>query len=314
MYMIRVGFVLLSHTDPDQLLNLTDVLIELYDAPPIVCHHDFSQAPLEKRLFPSNVRFVDRHLPTFWGGFSIIPAALAALRLLMSGPNPPDWFYLLSGSDYPTMASERAISVLASTNYDAFIDHREISYRNDAKDGSDGPPTGFARPSYKTLAYKRYCAVAVPRPSLAMPFAFPPVGRSYLRNPAWRSIFTAPFGPAFRCFAGEHWFTANARAADVLLAQTDRSLQLARHLSSRECPEECYYHSILANAPLKLHNNNLRYISWPTPDAWHPKTLDVTDLPAIENREAHFARKIAYRSELMNELNRKLGVGLHVRS
>lgn len=308
--MIRVGFVLLSHSAPDQLLALARVLTELYDEPPIVCHHDFGQAPLDKTLYPSNVRFVEPHFPTFWGGFSIVPAALAAIDLLMRAPDPPDWFYLLSGSDYPTLAPEKLLSVLSSTQSDVFIDHREIRYRNETATSPDRGPTGFARPSYNALAYKRYCAVAVPRPSIAKPFSFPPVGRSYMQNPAWRAIFPAPFGPDFCCFAGEHWFTANARAARALLAQTEQSRRLLHHLRSRECPEECYYHTILANAPLRLENNNLRYIDWPSADAWHPRTLDIEDLPAIESSGAHFARKVAYRSDLMSELNRRIGIRL----
>jgi Core-2/I-Branching enzyme len=307
--MIRVGFVLLSHTCPEQILALTQVLTELYDAPPIVCHHDFDQAPLSKNMFPSNVRFVEPHFPTCWGCFSIVPAALAAINLLMRGANPPDWFYLLSGSDYPTIAPEKALSILASSDNDVFIDHREIHYRREAVMRADEQSTGFMRPSYNSLAYKRYCAVAVPRPSLAKPLSFPPVGRAYLRHPAWRSVFPAPFGSGFRCFAGEHWFTANARAAEILLTETTQSTQLFQHLRTRECPEECYYHTVFANAPLKLENRNLRYIEWPSSEAWHPKTLAASDLPAIDDSQAHFARKVVYNSDLMHELNRKLGVG-----
>jgi len=310
--MIRIGFVLLTHSEPDQVLALTQVLSELYDGPPIVCHHDWSQCPLDKSLFSSNVRFVEPHFRTFWGCFSIIPAAITGIRLLMRGPKPPDWFYLLSGSDYPTLSPDRVVSTLTEAQCDAFIDHREILYRSDAPRGLDETRTGFARPSYPSLAYKRYVAIAVPRPSKAKPFSIPPVGRSYLYHPAWRSVFPGPFDNGFRCFAGEHWFTANGKAADILLSETARSRRLFDYLRQRECPEECYYHSVLANAPLKLSTNNLRFIDWPTSDAWHPKTLTVEHMSAIERREAHFSRKVAYGSELMVELNRKLGTSLHV--
>jgi hypothetical protein len=310
--MIRIGFVLLTHSEPDQVLALTQVLSELYDGPPIVCHHDFTQCPLDKSLFSSNVRFVEPHCRTFWGCFSIIPATIAGIRMLMGGPNPPDWFYLLSGSDYPTLSPGDVLSKLGETLIDAFIDHREIFYHSDATDGLEETRTGFARSSYPTLAYKRYVAVAVPRPSKAKPFSIPPVGRSYLHHPAWRSVFPGPFDEGFRCFAGEHWFTANGKAAEILLSETAQSRRLFDHLRQRECPEECYYHSLLANAPLKLSTNNLRYIDWVTSDAWHPRTLTVEDMPAIERCEAHFSRKIARGSDLMAELNRKLRKAVYV--
>ena len=70
--MTAIGFVLLTHSDPGQALTLAQVLSDLYGNPPIVCHHDFSQCPLDKSQFPANVRFVEPHFSTFWGCFSIV--------------------------------------------------------------------------------------------------------------------------------------------------------------------------------------------------------------------------------------------------
>jgi hypothetical protein len=308
--MIEVGFVLLTHSEPDQVLRLARVLTELYDAPPIACHHDFSQCPLDKDRFPQNVHFVEPHYPTFWGCFSIIPAAIAGMRSLLEKRNPPDWLYLLSGSDYPAASPDAVRSMLGETRFDAFIDHREIGCAGPIAVENESELTGFSRSSYRSIAYRRYCAVAVPRPSLKKPLAFPPVGRTYLNHPMWRSMLGGPFSNEFRCFAGEHWFTANAQAAAILVQETEVSKRLWAHLQTRESPEECYYHSILGNAPLRLSGDNLRYIDWPSVDAWHPRTLTLADLLAIVRSGAHFARKTAHGSELTNALDRICGVGL----
>ena len=42
----KVGFVILSHAYPDQVLRLAKTLTAMFDGPPVVCHHDFTQAPL----------------------------------------------------------------------------------------------------------------------------------------------------------------------------------------------------------------------------------------------------------------------------
>jgi hypothetical protein len=280
----------------------------MYDRPPIVCHHDFDQCALDKSLFSSNVRFVEPHFATFWGGFSIIPAALAGIRLLMHGENPPDWFYLLSGSDYPVMSPDRVQETLAQSTFDAFIDHREIRFNEVPVNVASDNDTGLSRRSYLSVAYRRYCAVAIPRPSLAKPWAIPPVGRIYARHPFWRTIVSGPFSKSFRCYAGEHWFAANRKAADLLLAETEQSKRLLTHLRRRESPEECFYHSILGNSTLKLSSDNHRYIDWPTSDAWHPSTLTLADLSAIRDSGAHFARKVEDGSKLVSELNRLLGI------
>jgi hypothetical protein len=38
-----IGFIILSHDKPAQLLRLVRRLMKLYGDPPIVCHHDFSK-------------------------------------------------------------------------------------------------------------------------------------------------------------------------------------------------------------------------------------------------------------------------------
>lgn len=306
--MTRIGFVLLTHACPEQTLELVKALNRLYDGPLIACHHDFGQCPLDRSVFPDNVTFVNPHFTTFWGCFSIIPAALAGLRTLMEGKNPPDWVYLLSGSDYPTASSDEVRRLLAGTEVDAFIDHRRIDYNSlPARDEPD-ESTGFKRRSYLRLAYQRYCAVAVPRPGRDRPWAFPPVGHSYLFHPWWRAAIPSPFSKEFSCYAGEHWFTVNSRAAAVLLDCSLRARRLLAHLRKRESPEECFYHSILGNAPLRLSANNLRYIHWPAGSAWHPSTLSLEHLPEIRVSGAHFARKVAYDSPLISELDRLTGI------
>lgn len=310
--MIRVGFVLLSHTRPEQTLRLVQTLNILYDGPPIVCHHDFGQCPLDTSLFPDNAAFVIPHFKTFWGCFSIVPAALAGFRMLMHRRNPPDWIYLLSGSDYPSLSSDLVIRMLAQTKSDAFIDHREITYQGVEANGENGEATGFNRPSYLKLAYRRYCAVAVPRPGGERPWTFPPVGHSYLYHPLWRTLMPSPFSRQFRCYAGEHWFTVNSKAAEVLLDETQRAKSLLTYLRGRESPEECFYHSILGNAPLRLSQENLRYIHWPTSEAWHPSTLSTADLAKIQASGAHFARKVDHGSLLVQELDRLNGVSATV--
>src|SRR6185437_7916742 len=121
----KIGFIILSHSNPSQLLRLVRTLLKAYDEPSIVCHHDFGQCPFSPDDFPSSVQFVSPHVPTRWMQFSIVAASLAALELLYRNATP-DWFFLLSGTDYPTMRSETVIQELASNEADALLDYREV--------------------------------------------------------------------------------------------------------------------------------------------------------------------------------------------
>jgi len=64
---IKIGFAVLSHNEPEQVLRLVRGLNAMFGAPPIVCHHDFGKCSLDETVFPSNVRFVHPHFVTRWG-------------------------------------------------------------------------------------------------------------------------------------------------------------------------------------------------------------------------------------------------------
>src|SRR5215472_3231899 len=152
--MPSIGFLLLTHANEGQVLRLAETLSELFDDPPVVCHHDFSRTNVATSRFPSNVRFVRPHVKTNWGTISLVHAMLRALQTLYE-KDAPDWFYFLSGSDYPIKDCNVIVRELRSSPYDAYIrlqkiDHRRVPERVRLDTG--GPDSA----SYVRLAYQRY--------------------------------------------------------------------------------------------------------------------------------------------------------------
>jgi hypothetical protein len=302
----QIGFIILSHNNPQHLLRLVRRLQQMYDNPPIVCHHDFGQCNLRRDDFPSEVRFVTPHIDTRWGRFEVVSATLRSLELLYSNA-APDWFALLSGADYPTMGADGVLKGLSLSNADALIDFREA-----VKTAPSLPYTlpenpalaHFVSPGNLKISWNRYVGfnawVPIIRPG-------PRLGRYtiYLPFEAWGS----PFGPNFKCYYGDHWFTANRKAAEILLHPTDRHIRLRRHLQFRIVPEECYYHSVLGNAPgLNISKATKRFSEWLGGGA-HPQTLGLNDLPSIVSSKAHFARKFAPDTPVLDEIDKLLAEG-----
>ncbi|MBA2702649.1 MAG: hypothetical protein H0U60_02215, partial [Blastocatellia bacterium] len=124
---MKIGFAIISHHEPEQLLRLVQTINAMFGVPPIACHHNFALSSLNKALFPPNVRFVLPHEMTRLGHITVFNAALSALSLLRN-KDRPDWYILLSGSDYPARPADQIISDLSNSNYDAFLDNREILY------------------------------------------------------------------------------------------------------------------------------------------------------------------------------------------
>jgi len=288
---IKIGLAVLSHHQPHQLLRLMRTLNATFENPPIVCHHDFSKCALEDKLFPKNVRFIHPHLVTRWGHISVPLAALCAFRLLMES-DAPDWFVLLSGSDYPVRPAAQIIDELSGNEYDAYLDCREVLYR--ALPPGQTARCGFGRPEWIPLAYDRYFAVPLfwwPRLSRTLLLAGKfPLQKKYvfLRNPSILRWFQAE--PPQHIYGGDFWFQANRKAIERLL--NDPSLpDLVRYFRKRWNVDESLFHTVLCNqADLRICKDHKRYENW-SGDGKHPKWLEIADMPKILASGAHFARK-----------------------
>lgn len=289
---VKIGFAILSHDEPEQLLQLIRALNAMFGEPPIVCHYDFGKCSLDEAVFPMNVRFVHPHMATRWGHINVPLAALRAFSLLKEYAQP-DWFVLLSGSDYPVRPAETIEAELSNSNYDAYLDNREILYRA-IPPGQTAQDWGFGRPSWISLAYDRYCAVPLfwwPRPSKKLLFsgAFP-LQRKYvfIRNPSILRWIQSD-GPS-RIYGGDFWFQANQNAIDRLLR--DPSVpRLVQYYRKRLNVDESLFHTVLCSQPdLQICKDNKRYEDWSS-DGKHPKWLEVSDVPKIVASGAHFARK-----------------------
>ncbi len=285
-----IGFVLLTHTKPQQIYRLIAKLNSMFNAPPIVCHHDFSKCDLSVDTLPSNVTFVKPHIRTRWADFSLVEATLLGLQLISKNADVPDWTVLLSGSDYPIKTATQILAELTSSPYDAYIHHEEIKYKAYQRD-------------WQKNCFDRYCTTV-----LSLPFLDKKIRPITLKKRLRHPLFTTPFLPfskTLRCFAGSQWFCVNSRAVEYIIDFHSNKTALAQHYRRLMCADESYFQTILANAPhLKLQNDNLRYTHWLEGD-FHPKTLSMADLPDIMASSAHFGRKfdIDIDSQILDELD-----------
>jgi hypothetical protein len=301
------GFVILSHQDARQLGRLVRALNEIYDTPPIACHHDTSQASLEPADFPDNVTFVLPSFRTGWGKFSVVEASLASLQQLYDKADP-DWFTLLSASDYPTAPAAQVRSELSTSGADVLIDFREPGMGDleaAGRFGARNPMLGhFEAAGNRQMTPRRYLAAQLWFPVLRRSASGARLGRHTISLP-FRTPFH-PFTREFRCYYGDHWFAGSRRAATALLNSTPRERRLQTYLRRRACADECYYQTVLCNRPeLTIQRDSRRFAMW-NGGGGHPKTLDSGDLDAILASGAHFARKFAPGDAVLDRLDEVL--------
>jgi hypothetical protein len=286
---MKIGFAILTYNEPERLLRLVNSLNAVFSQPPIACHHDFGQCALDETAFPRNVRFVRPHLNTGWCHINTPLSALKAFRLLRE-EDEPDWYVLLSGSDYPVRKANEVVEDLSGAHYDLYMDHRAIRLGRNRPRGKS--KFGFGRTSWVALAYDRYCAIPfhMPFPTRALLAGKLEIQRRcfYIRNSQLVSLLR-PDRPS-RVYGGGFWIQANRRAMNRLLDFPDLA-KLVKYFGARPVPEESLFHTVLCNEPdLKICDDHKRYEDW-TGGGSHPKWLDVSDLPKIVESGAHFARK-----------------------
>ena len=286
--MPNIGFVILTHNNPEQLLRLTSTLSRAYGEQPIVCHHDFSQCPgLDVSRFPANVSFVENFVHTRWGKISVVEAGLLGMRTMCERRDVPDWIVLFSGADYPVRPPRLVLNELYSQPYDAYLSHQSLEYHPHLfdKEEIDCSPhdTRWVR-----KAYDRYVAVRLFYPAIRN--ARPAVGRLFVRNPRLLRWFHS-VGASVQCYGGDTWFTVNHKAACYLASETPAHRALLRYFAKRPIPEEAVFQTILCNNPdLRLSPHNKHYADWSNDDA-HPRALSLGHIHQIVASGAHFARK-----------------------
>ena len=312
-----LGFVVLSHKAPNQLLRLCRTLNKLYDNPPIACHHDFSQAELHKNLFPTNVHFVEEWMVTGWGKWSLVAATLSALRLLYTIADP-DYFFTISGADYPTARPESVRRDLLQSGADAFINAISLkeALSGNVKAG-DAHLAHHRLPHNIALERDHYLRAQLKIPILRIRppkhsttvEPYPRLGAMTVALP-----FDTPFSPFdenFQCYVGSQWFTGNRKVAAKLLNPAGKDLHLQKYYQKRVIPDESYFQTIICNDPdIVYEDRTFRYASW---HGAHPVDLKLKDLHDIMDSRAHFSRKFGPDTAIRDAIDRDLCVAVNTK-
>ena len=307
--MCKVGFVILSHSNPGQLLRLVTRLELMFGSGSIVCHHDFERAPFNTGTFPSTVEFVIPPLRTFWGHISLIYAELSALRILYEKADP-DWFYIVSGSDYPVMEASLIDRELQESPFDVYITFQPIR-----KARKPDTPRSSNREvkSWHDIARHRYFESMLAPDIVDAIESAPTVEHADQLLQEHRHTIVIPADrciPSYlQCYAGDHWITGNRKIAEILLKEGPLQKELFAFFQHCRIADEAMYQTLLCNTSgVRLAPTNKRYSDWTKSDG-HPKVLGLEDLPKVFASGAHFARKFGPTSSVLDVIDTAIDRG-----
>jgi Core-2/I-Branching enzyme len=118
--------------------------------------------------------------------------------------------------------------------------------------------------------------------------------RSFPRSGAWLGVRAcrSPFSPSFICQRGADWFTLSRRAVLAVEDFQRHRPDVLAYYRRTLIPTESYVQTILTNHPaLHLSRDYRRFTLWDQPHMTGPRVLRFSDLDAVTQSGADFARK-----------------------
>lgn len=282
----RVAFLILAHHQPRHVARLAAALA--HPDAQVFLHVDAKSdlGPFREALAGVDVTVVERRLPVFWGGFSIVAATLL---LLDEAVRAGDFarFCLLSDADFPLkppgeivrrlLASDREFlrvaESLASGGGRAAVERRHF---ND---------TALLNPRRMAGGGMRRRARRLARSAVGIANAVLP-----------RRVFPAGLVP----YKGSQWWSLTGACVAYVRDFVRRNPEYVRFHRHVHCPDEIFFHSLVKASPFAERISHdlgrpiddgvrgVHYVVW---KSGAPTVLRERDFPALAMSSALFARK-----------------------
>jgi hypothetical protein len=261
---MRLAYLILAHADPDHLARLISALRE--DRARFYVHVDKkTPKPVFEPLHSlPQTHFIPDRVDACWGGYSLVQATLNMLTAARSGSPAPDWYALMSGSDYPIRSNRALYDFLASS------DREHISLID--------MPTPDGRKSLARLERFHFEGSR----SRPMPKRVILNQTNLLLEKYYKRNYRRVLGD-IKPYASSQWWVLSRAAVDYILDFVAANPRLVRFYKHSVIPDEMFFHTILGNSAFRAKAaRNLTYADW-------TKGLSRNPAPLTEEHVARFA-------------------------
>jgi hypothetical protein len=285
---VRAAFLVTSHHDLRQLRRLVTVLTEADDRIKVYISHDLHG---EDGVLALQSDRCEVHLHQGGrGDFTQVERVLALLEAVEHGGGA-DSVTVLSGADYPARPIRDFLAFVENSG-DGLLHHFPAldDTRSDWR-------LHESRQRY-LFRWHRLCRISDRTRDLLHPLHALNYTQPLLRiNVAYGwlqfGLRRGHIPPGFHLHGGSAWFSLTWDAVEHVLKVCRTRPDLLDWGRQSIAIDEAFFHTILASAPHPdLVNDNARYIDFGTTDFGPPRTLDDSDLVAIDASGAYFVRKV----------------------
>jgi hypothetical protein len=278
---MKTAFLILAHKRPDMVARLAKRLVHPDTRLFVHVDRKAAIAPFQTAL-AGLAEFVPeaRRLDVRWCGFSTLAAVLILARTALAAAPEAERFVLISGADYPARPIGEILSAL-----DPDLERIAIDRRLD-------PQGGTYLDSYVARTFLTDLPWLNERSGL-------PLAARLARVVERRLPRLSPY--PLPVYHGAAWWALTRGGLAAVLAAERADPRLVSWFRWARAPDELAIHTLLmasdragriVPAGQAPHLHGVHYIDWENPNPDLPRTLELSDLPAIQASGALFARKI----------------------
>ena len=313
--MSKFAYLIVSHTNPAQVLRLARAIKRGSPSAHVVVHHDNSKSRLDLPA-DSSVHLLPDPVSVEWGGFSLVEMFLHSTAWMQEHLDF-DWLVVVSGQDYPLQHLAAFEARLAASGKDGFLEYFPAL-------GPAPWPNGTGKRRY----YYRYIKL----PSFPYYYLVPRALKDALaRLKIWfcgsqsfvsmqtspRGLgtklglrrITTPFRDGFVCYGGADWVNLNRKSIQTIHRFVEANPEIVSYYRRTFIPSESFVQTILVNdRQMRVANDACRYIIWEQSASASPAVLRTGDLESMLASGQPFARKfdLAIDADVLDLLDARL--------
>lgn len=293
---MKLAFLIQCHKNAEQINQLIQALshpdIDLY------IHVDRKSRIIQQiNIFKSNVIILpdEERVDVRWGTFSQVEATLNLLK--HSYKKKYDYYWLISGQDFPLISAKSIITKLSSTmgeynfvNLFASKNNGTIKSTNFDKRNEIIFPAWLLKHDLKHRIIRRLWVEITG----GYQHTFP--------------IFLRPNKNGLKYYFGSSWWCINCDFAGYILNYIKVHPEYIKFFKKASCPDESFFQTLLMNSKFAFSRREyLHYIDWSEGNS-SPKILKCSDLDKVFSSNKFMARKIDkdFDKEIITEILKRI--------
>ncbi len=309
---MKVLYLIQTYKNPAQIKRLVSTIKRLSPNSQILITHDSNSPPLNSQEFTSISGLYLISNPGGRGDFFTVQSCLDALKWSFVHQIEFDWIVNLSGQCYPTQPLAAFEQFLAETQFDGFLEYRDVLSENGYYGLRESLERYFYQYWHSGIHLDKPWQKALIKPirvlvNNSQPFL--KLTTSYQVSWGIRN-FRDTFNVEFKCFGGSLYKILSRKCAQYLQETAEKRVDLVDYYKKTIAPEESFMQTVLANSKLfNLCDKNYFYMDWNNSKHGRPKILTMEDYPILtESKDIYFARKFdpAVDNEILDRLDSHL--------